>query len=865
MTAYAEEIERISKADTLEEIRRVAAGFPATAKKPGGILYSGKVGGVNAEAIALELAKKTGLPIVNRTPRAKFLIEVEAAIRASAERIFRLEGQDTATARQSAASFLYGNSRVPPDSPISVKNCLWGTTSQDFASSLRGDITVVASAADAERVLAQVEVPAALKSEASSLGGRPIGEVRMLLARGGINAVLPVVQAQFVDSVTKGIFNVPNQSGPSSTRVWVSKEAASALGLDSTRFVSSAHLVSAGLLTAPETIRVAAPDIEPAGSVASEASARGSFRPGIASGAAVVAAVAVLYDVATSADKAAGLWEQGNHTAASSEVLHFGARNLGMWGGAVLGAEVFGAAGAETGPWDLVVSGAGALVGAFAGDRLADAMDRQRIYHQRGPDGRVWTYDPEDPARGWTRTTSELDTGATRLNDGFPVYRESGETADAALSDRLNYQASGDAVELALAHPPRQKDPYTQPAAPGDTHSVRDAPWSRDPRTHVWTRRVVDGLLEHGMVSAHVERATATRAAALDRAAEDGVAENAAHSRESVALRYQSAYREFGWEKYGPPPESVAEALRTMEAGIAPSDHANAAGAHAFAERTVASPALVPAHLLDFRQAGHPLHAFYERAVAKVHDMEDRYQVPYGLHSERLAAALTDAVAAYNVGKRPGERFGTLERIELQGEGADRRAVAVDQRVNYHLPQVQVSVPVDKAVGRSVEQSSHDWARRHMPHLQEATRAREANLALPESRAWPACDLRCPDNPRHAQFEALRGKVVGAYADAGIFRSRTQLDETTAAVLPHLAQGRVDPDATRLSLLADPQTGVIGPLSDLLVQQDYGTLGLRTRIPSEQLQALPDQAFHWPAQAAQQDLPGREPQQAQAR
>lgn len=112
---------------------------------------------------------------------------------------------------------------------------------------------------------------------------------------------------------------------------------------------------------------------------------------------------------------------------------------------------------------------------------------------------------------------------------------------------------------------------------------------------------------------------------------------------------------------------------------------------------------------------------------------------------------------------------------------------------------------------------------------------------------------------------ALREKVADAYAHAGLPRSQTQLDQATAAVLLHAGQGRADTDSTRISLLADARTGVIGPGSDLLLQQNHGPLGLRTRIPSEELQAPSDQAFRRIAHTAQQGAPRQEPQQAQAR
>jgi hypothetical protein len=239
--------------------------------------------------------------------------------------------------------------------------------------------------------------------------------------------------------------------------------------------------------------------------------------------------------------------------------------------------------------------------------------------------------------------------------------------------------------------------------------------------------------------------------------------------------------------------------------------------------------------------------------------------MPHGSHSERLAASVTDAVAAHDVGKAPNQRFGTLDRIELHEEGSGRHAVAVDQRVNCHLPQVRVSVPVDKAADRTVAQSSQDWVHRHMPHLHAASQPTPANEFEPTNHAWPASDPRNPDHPRHADFELLRGKVAAAYAHAGIARGRMQLDHATAAVMQHARQGCLDVGSTQVSLLAD-RTGVIGPDSDLLLQQECGALVLRTRIMSSELQTSPGQAFQPITQTVQQQgLPGHEAQQARTR
>jgi predicted metal-dependent TIM-barrel fold hydrolase len=71
MTDHSTQIDQIKQANSLEEIRDVSRQFSANATGEGGILYSRPVGSVNSEVIALELAKETGLPIINKTPRAE--------------------------------------------------------------------------------------------------------------------------------------------------------------------------------------------------------------------------------------------------------------------------------------------------------------------------------------------------------------------------------------------------------------------------------------------------------------------------------------------------------------------------------------------------------------------------------------------------------------------------------------------------------------------------------------------------------------------------------------------------------------------------------------------------------------------------
>lgn len=282
--------------------------------------------------------------------------------------------------------------------------------------------------------------------------------------------------------------------------------------------------------------------------------------------------VATGLDAIQTARQAADLLDQGNAVGAQSQVLHFTGRNLGAWGGAMLGAQVFGAAGAETGPADLLIGGLGMVVGAIAGDEFVDAVDRQRIYRQTGPDGLTWNYDPANPALGWTRTSREIDGVAMRLNDGFPVYHERTFSADATLADELNYQASSTAVDLALAHAPTPHAPYRQPPGPADAPSLRASPWVRDAQTRAWTREVTTQVLEHGIVISHVEEASPARSAELERAAVKTIEDNQAHSQRAIAGRYQTAYEAYGWNRHGPMPLDVSGALDTPISTVRASD-----------------------------------------------------------------------------------------------------------------------------------------------------------------------------------------------------------------------------------------------------------------------------------------------------
>ncbi len=258
-------------------------------------------------------------------------------------------------------------------------------------------------------------------------------------------------------------------------------------------------------------------------------------------GAAGVAATA--YEAGETVHRTAELLHQGNVTGAQSGLLHLGGRTLGM----VAGAEAVGAlgtmAGVESGPGMIVTGAIGGVAGAFGGEKLMDAVDQYRIYHQRDPQGLPWRYDLDHPEQRWVTDLPPLPGGAQR-----PV-------ADAALQNRLDYQASSKLAELRMAAPGELADPYRQPAGPNDPDRVQASDWTRDAQSQDWTRSVVTDVV--GRVPVHgTETASPERAAELDRAAEQTVLHNRANSPQGIAAAYLAMYEQRGWAEVGPLPEA---------------------------------------------------------------------------------------------------------------------------------------------------------------------------------------------------------------------------------------------------------------------------------------------------------------------
>jgi hypothetical protein len=591
---YSKQIEEINRAKSLEDIQRIARQFPAAAQGEGGALYSGKVGATTSHDIVLELSQNAHLNIIDNTARAKFLsnADVVSSIKDRVGSIAQSQGVAPAEAEKFAVDFLYGNAGVPLDSPTSLKNSLWGRASDEFAHSLRGDVEVVASAASPTRVFGQVEIPAVLDNpNVRSLGHESVANLRNIQANAGTEAVLTKVQQPFIRATEQPVFEAPSGKG-----VTLSKEFVQRLGVDSKGFASAAELEGYGLTrvhtgyTAPRvTVATGAPTAKPASTAHTqphETAPKVTAPETVVTGeglaprkvvtpegvstkvgkvAGVAGAVAVAVDATQTANRTTELLGQRNSLGAQSQVIHFGSRNLSMLGGAALGTELGAAAGIESGPGALLTGAAGGIIGAIGGNKLADAIDRYRVYTQKDNEGNRWHLDPDKPSAGWQRYEMQVDPNGISYDGMSMPMKMTTHTANAALSNELNYKASGVAVELALAGTPTPQDPYSLKAADTDTHSIASRNWVRNPATREWSRDVADHYIEHGMLVSHTEKASPLRAAQLDREAEAVIAKNSQQSMPAIAERYHQAYEQFGWSKLGKEPDAVAPARNMLK------------------------------------------------------------------------------------------------------------------------------------------------------------------------------------------------------------------------------------------------------------------------------------------------------------
>ncbi len=622
--------------------------------------------------------------------------------------------------------------------------------------------------------------------------------------------------------------------------------------------------------------------------------------PAVMKGVGALGVAATAYDATTTAARTSDLLHQGNTIGAQSQVEHFAGRNVGGWAGAVAGAELAGAAGVETGPADLLIAGAGGIVGAVAGDKIADWRDQQRIYTQADPQGQNWHLDPKQPQQGWTRDLPPLPG----TSHGQHL------TAEPALASRLTYQANNAAVEQAMGSPPTPRDPYSQPASAKDASSFGDPPWQRDAASGQWQREIRAPFVERQPTpEPRMETATPQRAAELDTAAQKTMADNLAQSPRGIAQHYQAAYEQNGWAKFGPMPQDVAAALKAPEntlqasngktytreadgqwntpgrfwgtnaaegnirheldatAHLAANPHAPSSQQHVAATPEVRAPAQaaapvappIPDHLRDFRHPDHPQNGNYQTMLGHVHAMEDKGGMPHGPYSERVAATLVDRQSA--------DHLGQVSRIEMHGKGKEMAMHLItrgDRDAPYAAQENTTRVGVGEATARPVEQVSRDWSKRELPHIHQV-QAKEPDAPVRDPATLDFTDARRPDHPRHAQFETLRERIGEAYNKYGVERSDGQLDRATAAVMHDLQKSdRNWKVPEQVGLGVDPQTGKIGPDSSVFTHNPQAFMGGVTITQAPAMQQSAEVSFQQANQVAQGQVRAAQEQAVQA-
>jgi hypothetical protein len=519
-------------------------------------------------------------------------------------------------------------------------------------------------------------------------------------------------------------------------------------------------------------------------------------------GGRAVVAGAVAVETYTAGRQALRLLDQGNVTGAQSEILHFGARNLGMAGAAALGARAGAAFGGVPG---LVIGGAvNGVAGAVVGDKLLDAADQARIYHQRGSDGNAWHLD-ERPGHGWMRMSTDEGPGRGGM-PMRPVY------ADARLADELNYKASSRAVDLALARPPAPQDPYSHtPETIGE--QVRAGigagqPWTRDPQSHAWTRQATEAAtpMTHGMPVQRTLSASPEQTLQLEAAARRTMADNIAHSPQAMAQRYLEAYAQHGWKQHGPVPAAVVDAApgHAREERDAPR------------QQTPAQPQPASGHLTP--QQIERITTHESRIVptpggmsfAEAHRRRDE--------PEQISPGSLRPVGKLDISNL--DKSSPLYRMHLAQEQALMRdleiALAQDRErfKNEPSPQRTQQPSVERTQERALERVQAPASSRgeHVPNRQGAAEERAATPPPSQPMAQPAAAAIAA-----AQAEAAAAQARAAAAQAELAAMREQMARMAEQRRPDGLERRDERDpisATAATAVADTSRPLLRDFGD---------------------------------------------------
>lgn len=259
-------------------------------------------------------------------------------------------------------------------------------------------------------------------------------------------------------------------------------------------------------------------------------------------------------DAVITARRTSQLLEEGNGTAAQSELTHALARNGGGWVGGMATASVIGTSSFV--PAAIVAGDALLMSKAF--DKGADLLDNRAIYRQTDKADVTWQFD----GRNWQRQ-AVMDSAGDGV--GNPAERSVGASYEKARE--LGAYAHVRAVELALGKAPAPQDPFSIPAKDGEGR-LDNPNWHRDAQTEQWTRQVkigVSGANDRGVYE--TQTASPERANELNREAVQRIENNIANGKAAIAASYLETYAATRASDFVPlVPEAVEQARAKPDA-----------------------------------------------------------------------------------------------------------------------------------------------------------------------------------------------------------------------------------------------------------------------------------------------------------
>lgn len=265
-------------------------------------------------------------------------------------------------------------------------------------------------------------------------------------------------------------------------------------------------------------------------------------------------------DAVLTARRSAELLEQGNATAAQSEVAHALARNVGGWAGGASTAAALGGSGFV--PAALVVGDALLMSKAF--DKGADLLDNRAIYHQTDKAGVEWQFN----GRNWQR-----EAAIDLAQDGRRTSGEQPVVASYEKSQELGALANAKAVELALGKVPTPQDPFNLPARASDQVGLDNQNWQRNPERQTWERQVrttASGTDEIGSYA--LQLAPPERVQQLNQEALARIETNVATGREAIAAAYIENHAAQRAQAYGVEVPAAVQAARAKSGAVLGSD-----------------------------------------------------------------------------------------------------------------------------------------------------------------------------------------------------------------------------------------------------------------------------------------------------